>query len=118
MNAQFQKYGVRVVALSSDTPDRARFHLERDQLTLQLLCDPELRVISDYGLLHRRGISFRTFFFLGVPLGVPAGFKEMAIPTTILVDEKGIIRWIDQAEDYRMRGDEARIARALQDAFG
>ena len=45
-------------------------------------------------------------------------FKTMAIPTTMLVDEEGVIRWIDQADDYRVRGDDARIREAVQSVFG
>ena len=32
---------------------------------------------------------------------------------SILVDAAGQIRWIDQAEDYRIRGDEKRVVQAL-----
>jgi hypothetical protein len=42
----------------------------------------------------------------------------MAIPTTLILDEDGIVRWIDQAEDYRLRGDRTRTEGALREAFG
>ena len=54
---------------------------------------------------------------LGIPIGWPTKFNQMAIPTTILIDEKGIVRWIDQATDYRLRGDHERIATALTQVF-
>jgi hypothetical protein len=41
----------------------------------------------------------------------------MAIPTTLLVDEDGIVRWIDQADDYRIRSDTARVLTAAAEAF-
>jgi hypothetical protein len=42
----------------------------------------------------------------------------MAIPTSLLVDEQGIIRWIDQSEDYRLRSSEQRVMDAVRSAFG
>ena len=42
----------------------------------------------------------------------------MAIPTTLLIDEKGIIRWIDQADDYRLRSDNERVMTAVREVFG
>ena len=42
----------------------------------------------------------------------------MAIPTTLLVDEGGVIRWIDQADDYRLRSSQERVLQAVKEAFG
>jgi len=39
------------------------------------------------------------------PFAFTPSFKAMAIPTTLLVDEKGDVQWIDQSEDYRLRSD-------------
>lgn len=47
----------------------------------------------------------------------PTGYKTMAIPTTLLVDEQGVVRWIDQADAYRLCGDERRVSQALAEAF-
>ena len=53
-----------------------------------------------------------------IPLGFTPSFKTMAIPTSLLVDENGIIVWIDQADDYRLRSDNARVLQAVEAAFG
>jgi len=118
MKPILERYGVRVIALSKDSPSQMATHLRRDPLTMTLLSDPKLEAIRKYGLLHRGGFEFITVPLFGVPLGVPRGFRDMAIPTTLLVDKNGVIRWIDQAEDYRMRGDEARIEQALAATWG
>lgn len=118
MKPLFDEYGVDVAAISKDTAQQAERHQKRDGLRfVRLLADPNLEVIAKYGLEHHKALEFKTWLVAGVPLGVPAGKKRMAIPTSILVDEHGIIRWIDQADDYRVRGDTDRIKRALRDAF-
>ena len=110
--------GIEVLALSSDTEAKAAFHRRRDGLSFELLSDPKLQVIEQYGLRHEKGLPFTTFSVLGIPLGWPVGVKPMAIPTTLLIDEQGVVRWIDQADDYRIRGDEKRIRDAIEGVWG
>ena len=119
MGPLLERYGVTVVALSKDPPETARAHRERDGLGFRLLSDPDLETIKRFGLLHEGAVEFRTFFLPGrFPLGWPTGFKQMAIPTTLLLDQEGIVRWIDQADDYRIRGDRTRTENALREAYG
>jgi hypothetical protein len=42
----------------------------------------------------------------------------MAIPTTLLIDEEGIVRWIDQTDDYRLRSHNERILEVVESTFG
>ena len=118
MQPLLQSYGVQTVAISKDSVSQAQQHRQRDSLIFPLLTDPELKIHRQFGLVHQNGLEFKTFFVFGIPLGWPIGFRRMAIPTTFLVDEKGVVRWIDQAEDYRLRGNRARIEQALKQAFG
>lgn len=120
MQPLLDRYGVTVVAISKDTPSQAAAHRARDGLTFPLLSDPELIAIQELGLLHEAGLEFRTFLVGGLrfPIGWPVGFQRMAIPTTLILDEDHVVRWIDQAEDYRVRGDAGRTAQALRDTFG
>ncbi len=92
-----------MVALSKDTVEEAHTHRERDGLSLTLLADPQLDVIRLYGVEHHKSLNFKTGRFMigSIPLSLAPSFKAMAIPTSLLVDEGGIIRWIDQSEDYR-----------------
>ena len=54
----------------------------------------------------------------GIVIGVPTGIKPVAVPTSFLVDEHGVVRWIDRARDYRVRSDAGRICTALDEVFG
>ena len=40
--------------------------------------------------------------------------RSLAIPTTFLIDAEGSVRWIDQAEDYRVRSDAPRVLGAIR----
>jgi peroxiredoxin len=115
MQDTFRKRGIRLIALSKDSVAEAAAHRQRDGLhDITLLSDPELKVIGAYGLEHHKALEFKSWTVLGVPLGLPTGYKRMAIPTSILVDREGLVRWIDQADDYRIRGDEQRVLQALE----
>lgn len=120
MRAELKDAGVELLALSKDSVQEAAVHKERDGLALTLLADPELEVIRRYGLEHHKALNFKTgTFMIGtVPLAFTPSFKTMAIPTTLLVDENGVIKWIDQADDYRVRSDDDRVREALKSAFG
>jgi len=109
-----------MLALSKDTVADAAKHRQRDGLTFTVLADPELEVIRAYGVEHHKAVEFSTggFTVFGIPLALVPSVKTMAIPTTLLVDEEGIVRWIDQADDYRLRSDEARVLRAIDEVFG
>ena len=114
------EYGVEIVALSKDSPADALKHRERDGISLQLLSDPKLEVIRDYGVEHHKALEFSKggFSLFGLPLALVPSFQTMAIPTTLLVDEDGIIQWLDQSEDYRLRSAEDRILAEVRKAFG
>ena len=120
MKSDLEKYGVSVVALSKDTVEEAATHKARDGLSMTLLADPELAVIRKYGVEHHKALGFTTTAFQigGIPLGLTPSFKAMALPTTLLVDEDGIVKWIDQTDDYRLRSDKLMVLSAVEDAFG
>jgi peroxiredoxin len=120
MQPEFEKHGIGVVALSKDNVEEAAIHKSRDGLTLTLLTDPKLKVIRQFGVEHHKALNFTTGkFMIGtIPLAFTPSFKTMAIPTSLLVDEEGVIRWIDQADDYRIRSDDIRVRRAVEDVFG
>lgn len=120
LGPELEARGVRVVALSKDTVEEAAVHRKRDAVKATLLSDPKLEVIRRFGVEHHKALNMKTggFKLAGIPLGLNMSFKSMAIPTTLLVDEDGIVRWIDQSEDYRIRSNRERVLAAVQDTFG
>ena len=79
-------------------------------------------------MLSRQGEGLRRPWLLGLTVrhqrGIAATpgrrgvFRPLAIPTAILVDGSGMVRWIDQTDDYRLRADAERVAAAVRDALG
>ena len=120
MRPRLENYNVNVVALSKDSPDEAAIHKTRDDLNFTLLSDKNLEVIRQYGVEHHKALGGVTDSrkLFGIPLAPPTGFTAMAIPTSLLVDEHGVIQWIDQSEDYRIRSNETRVLEAVASAFG
>lgn len=120
MQVDLDEHDVDLIALSKDTVEEAATHKTRDGLSMTLLADPKLDVIRQYGVEHHKALGFKTgtFTLFGIPLALTPSFKTMAIPTSLLIDEHGVIRWIDQSDDYRLRSSNERVLQAVREAFG
>jgi len=70
-----------------------------------IVSDPDLSVTRLYNLENR------------APKLTPPGVAGVPIPTTILADREGIVRWIDQAKDYRVRSQPTRVLEVLREAL-
>jgi peroxiredoxin len=110
---------VEVIALSKDSVEAAATHKVRDRISMQLLADPMLKVIRQYGVEHDKAIEVSTgkMNLFGIHLAMMPSIKTMAIPTTLLIDEEGIVRWIDQTDDYRLRSHNERILQVVATTF-
>ena len=76
--AEFDKLDTRIVAISVDDVEHARSVWEKGvQKQFPVLSDPGAQVIRKYGLLHANG----------------KGDSDIAIRTTLLIDEQGLERW-------------------------
>jgi peroxiredoxin len=121
LKSELDKYAVQTIALSGDTSEQAKVHHERDELKLLLLSDPALISVKKYGVEHHKAVGWssdnmKTFFGISISMNV-FKYRSMSIPTTILVNENGIIQWIDQSDDYRIRASREKIISALKLAF-
>jgi peroxiredoxin len=121
MRGELAEFDVSVVALSKDDPVNATIHRERDSIDIPLLCDPELEVIRQYGVEHHKALGQEvnsSTLIGGIPFGTaPFKLLSMAVPTTLLIDEHGVIRWLDQSDDYRLRASNERVLTAVRDVF-
>ena len=93
--------GIEIVAISAETPEEIRKGRDKHGCRATLLADPELAVTNRYNLRNLRNLT-------------PRGMASMPIPTTILVDAAGTVRWIDQASDYQVRSHPERVLEAIE----
>ena len=78
-------------------------------------------VIRRFGVEHRKALEISAgprLSLFGLAVGSRPSFKAMAAPTTLVVDEAGVIRWIDQTDDYKVRSSAERVLGAVGEAFG
>lgn len=107
MRPRFEEFGVSMVAVSADTHAEAAKMQSKLKLGITVLSDENLEVIDLYGVRHANGIAPSRGML-----------RPLAVPTTILVDGQGVVRWIDQSDDYRIRSDAPRVLAAVRAALG
>src|SRR6185369_16584956 len=76
-------------------------------LRATMLPDPALVITDRYNLRNPKNFAPKPGIIIPLP-----------IPTTILVDAGGIVRWIDQASDYMHRSDPERVLSAIRATLG
>ena len=96
---------IQIVTVCTDTPEQIRKGRAKHGARAVMLSDPDLEVTDRYNLRNEGNLT-------------PGGIRAMPIPTTILVDGGGIVRWIDQADDYQIRSHPERVLRAIQEGLG
>ena len=97
---ELERLGVTLVAISPDTAEAAGEMKERLGLGFPILSDESLAVTDLFGIRHHRGFAVDPSRPMKRPL---------CVPTTFLVDAEGIVRWIDQHPDYRVRSTPERV---------
>ena len=85
-------------AVSVDPPEISKALKERLESNFTFLCDTEGTLLDALGIRHRDGQPGR----------------DLAFPTAILVDSKGIVRWTYESETYRQRARPEAIFRAIE----
>jgi peroxiredoxin len=100
---------VRILTISTDTPDELAKGHRKHRLGATMLSDRELEVTDRFGL-RNKGIHS------GPP--PPIGAKALPVPTSLLVDANGRVLWMDQPENYQRRSDPDYILAALYEHLG
>jgi len=101
--------GVRMIAISNDTIDEVAKGKIKMSPHITFLADPDLRVTEQYNLRHEKAIT---------PTPGRGIVRPLAIPTTFFVGADGIVKWIDQTDNYQVRSDADRVLAAIRMALG
>ncbi len=95
-----------MVTLCTDTPKQIAEGRQKHGAQAIMLSDRDLAVTRQYGIENTaRKVT-------------PPGIEGLPIPTTILTDAKGTVRWIDQAADYTERSRPDRVLSVIREALG
>jgi peroxiredoxin len=98
----FASLGVRLAAVSPDTVDELKGLQRKRNWRITLLADPGAEVIRLYGVQNRNFAPRR------------GPFRELAIPTTLLIDPSGRVLWIEQTSDFRVRSQAEQVLEQIR----
>lgn len=117
---ELERRGVRLVAISPQTPDGSITITEAQELTFTVLSDKGSTVAAQLGILTGLGEGAQS---AGKSLGLDVaasnadGTAAIPMPTTVVVDAGGTIRWIDVHPNFLTRSEVPDILAAV-DALG
>ncbi|HET8920172.1 MAG TPA: redoxin domain-containing protein [Xanthobacteraceae bacterium] len=80
-----------MIAVSSDRVDQLEPFARKHKWRIRLLADPTLTIHRLYNVLSRKFTPKR------------GPFRDLAIPTTILLDKDGRVLWVEQTTNFRVR---------------
>ena len=92
------------MTVCADTPKEIRKGKHKHGAKAVMLSDPDLKITTQYQLRNEKNIS-------------PKGLSALPIPATILVDAEGVVKWIDQAEDYQVRSRPELVLAAIEESL-
>ena len=95
----FNEAGIRVVAISVDTPEESRRLAQLAHYTFPLLSDQKREAITHYDLVHKGG--------------GPAG-EDISRPAEFLLDSSGAVRWRMMTENYWKRATPEQVLDAAK----
>ena len=90
--ADLERRGILIIGVSPDTLESHQKFIEKHELNFCLLSDPSLEMCGLFEVLSE---------------------KKAVVRTTFIIDEKGIIRWIEQP--VTVENHTARVVKALDE---
>jgi peroxiredoxin len=113
---QLSQRGIPLLAISPQTPDGSLSTQEKNELSFVVLSDPGNQIATALGVLTTPSDDARAAqrtIGLDLPEVNSDGTYGIPMPTVVIVDGAGIIRWIDVHPDYTTRTEVADIVDAL-----
>jgi len=113
--------GIPLIAISPQTPDGSLSTQETKELTFTVLSDPGNQIAGQLGILTAPSDGARAAQLqLGLDLTqVNAdATTTLPMPTVIIVDSAGVIRWIDLHADYTTRTEPDQVLHAIAQTVG
>ena len=108
--------GISLIAISPQTPDGSLSTKESKELTFTVLSDPGNQIAGQLGILTAPSDGARAAQLqLGLDLTqVNAdGTTGLPMPTVVIADADGVIRWIDVHRDYTTGTEPGQVLQAV-----
>jgi len=105
-----------LVALSPQKPDGSLTTQETNELSYAVLSDPGNQIAGKLGILMESSegtLEAQRSLGLDVTAVNADGQATLPMPTTVVVDAEGVIRWIDVHPNYTTRSEVSDILAAL-----
>jgi len=113
--------GISLVAISPQAPDGSLSTKESKELTFTVLSDPGNQIAAKLGILTAPSDQVTAAQLqLGLDLTqVNAdGTTGLPMPTVVITDADGVIRWIDAHLDYTTRTETDQVLQAVTETIG
>ena len=96
---------MKIVAVCTDSSEKIADSRAKHGLGGTFLADPQLAITDLFGL-RNLNTAVR-----------PPGLPGLPIPTTLMLDAEGVVRWKDQSKDYMQRSNPDYGRAALAEHF-
>jgi len=100
---EFEHRGIRIAAISVDSPEVSQRHRRKMGYTFPFLADPKADVIRQYDLLHH---------------GAGPKGEDISRPAEFLLDRNGTITWRNLTGDAAVRARPQQVLRTFDERNG
>jgi peroxiredoxin len=114
------QHDIALIAVSPQKPDGSLSTREINQLSYIVVSDPGNQLAEQMGILSKPTDEIRrarTLTGLNVAGANADGTDNVPMPTVVLVDASGTIRWIDVRPNYALRSEPLRILDAVETLY-
>lgn len=110
------KQGVKLIAISPQKPEGSMKMQERNNLSYTVVSDPASKIATQLGILtapNDTAAAAQAKLGLDLKKVNANGTSALPMPTVVVVDAEGIIRWIDVHPNYSTRSEPEDILAAV-----
>jgi peroxiredoxin len=115
---ELTEQGISLIAISPQKPDGVLSAREISELTYTVVSDPGNALATELGITMAQTDNARTLqstLGLDVAATNADGTDNLPLPTTLVVDAAGTIRWIDVRSDYTTRTEASELRAAVSE---
>ena len=102
---QLEARNTEVFFISPQAASESQKLARRFDIPARFIVDDNHVLANTLNIVHSRG----------VPKGMGFADTDTVLPTAVLLDEQGVIRWVDQTDNYRVRPELATFLRVLDE---